>query len=163
MGSIVRSFQNATGLPSSMVDFTAKNWPFSIAHPKSWSIFETTHGNNGDPYIVGLVIFPHGANPLVEIARKEMDHSTLEEVVKWGKERAQRCQDYKPGVQQGTSVSGLDGVRFEYSCLRKVSYFSKSPTRFKCLDNYVLKDSSAYALSSCAIEDRWMEVEPVFE
>jgi hypothetical protein len=145
-----------------MINFVSKKYNFSIDHPESWPAFETPQGNHGDLDVIGIIYVPGNPTSL-EIASRNFDQGGIENVVQWGLDRAKRCQEFEQIDQESNNISGLVGVRSEYTCLKKTNFFSNTFGSGKCIDYYIIKGLTGYAISSCALNDQWDGVGPIFD
>ncbi len=145
-----------TRLPSPLVRYDGIYHPFTILHPKSWPVYETKDGNHGDHEVIGWIV---GTAPGVLIAKTNITDSI--KVISWGTDRAKRCKNFTLVSEQEFDTSNLI-FRMDYTCDKYLAPFSKSLETTPCRDYYKVLDSSAYALTFCARDYQWPEVENVF-
>jgi hypothetical protein len=157
------SRQSPNRSPSPMINYVSKKDTFSIDHPESWPAFETPQGNHGDLDVIGIIYNPENTTTSLIIASRNFDQGGIENVVQWGLDRAKRCQEFEQKDQKSYNISGLEGVRSEYTCLKKTDFFSNTFGSVKCIDYYFIKGITGYALSSCALIDQWGEMGPIFD
>jgi hypothetical protein len=157
------SKQSPNRLPSPMINFMSKKYNFSIDHPESWPAFETPQGNHGDMDVIGIIYVPQNSTTSLIIASRNFEQGRIENVVQWGLDRAMRCQEFQQRDRGSDTIAGLSGAKFEYTCLKRTNFFLKTFGTVKCTDFYIIKATTGYALSSCALFDQWIDVEPVLE
>lgn len=150
-------------LPSPLVSYEGKNWPFSIEHPKTWNVHEFSDGNHHDHDVIALINPPGKSQPRVEIASIEIQSEGMENVIQWGIERAKECIGVEFGSQKEILLSNMDAVQFDYRCKWRQFFFSSPNVAIHCTDYLLRKDSSAYDISFCAPVSQEIVVLPVYD
>lgn len=150
-------------LPSPLVRYEGKNWPFSIEHPKTWNIHEFTNGDHNDPDVIAVINPPGKSQPRVEIASTEIQSGVMEHVIQWGIARAKGCNGFESGTQKEILISNINAIQFDYQCQFRQFFFNDTYITIHCTDYYLIKDVFAYDLSFCVPDNQEAVVFPVYE
>jgi hypothetical protein len=147
------------GLPSPMVQYSSQKGDFSIKYPKSWGLEETPDGAHGDSEIVAVILVPGRSFPQVYIAHKLFPDKDMNKVTLWGQSRAKdRCKCAQNSAVYSDTLY-FHGITQEYSWINKTIFASIT---ISCRDWYVLYNTDGYALSFCAYQSHWPQVDSVF-
>jgi hypothetical protein len=143
-----------------MQTYVSQREHFSISVPESWGVAETPHGNHGDKEVIAVIGVPGRSSPHGSLARKAFAQADIGAVAAWGESRVQTEEVYVEISLEPIRIAGLEGLQREYSW-KSYSRLLGLAT-WRCQDTYVLHGTSGYALSLCADERHWPQVEPVF-
>lgn len=149
------------GLPSPMSQYTSLNNNFSIEYPNSWTIGETPQGSHGDKEIIAAILVPGRSFPQVYIARKSFLENDINQVALWGQSRAENRCECTPTSFEYFDTPYFHGVTQEYSW-KTTNIFNITST-INCRDWYVQYNTEGYALSFCAYQQHWAQVDDVFK
>ena len=149
------------GLPSSLVKYTSKTENFTIVHPGSWPVYETPQGNHGDIEVFAIINPPGRSFPHMILAKKLFPGENLNDVAKWGVERAKllSTENFIEISLESRTINNVTGYLHDY--------FFSAPGIFEerhyhCNDLYFLENSLGYDLSFCSEEEDWDEVNNIF-
>lgn len=159
----IPSLRSPVFLPSPLVNYEAKNWPFSIGYPKTWNIHEFVGGDHNDHDVIAIINPPGKSQPRVEISSKEIHIEGKESVIQWGTERAKACNGFKAGSQREIRISAMDAIQFDYQCLWRQYFFSNTYITINCTDYFFINHTTAYDLSFCVPDKQKVMVLPIYE
>jgi len=149
------------GISSRMINYTSKNGDFSIIHPSTWPISETLNGEHGDMEVFAIINSGGRSFPRMVLAKKTFPGNSLQDVVKWGEERAQKLSisDYRDASLEAQTINSFAGY------LRLYTF--KSPgilgdSNYICRDWYFINNSIGFDLSSCSEQKDWDKTNNIF-
>jgi hypothetical protein len=149
------------GVPSKLVNYTSTTQQFSILHPSSWTIYETPQGNSRDKEVFATISNGGFGFGNVTLARKQFSDGSVDEVAKWGEERAQI--PYTTGylvISESThTVNNNTGFLRTYT-YNGTTLLGKYTN--ECEDWYFIKNAIGYDVSFCADQRDWNKVEDTY-
>jgi hypothetical protein len=134
---------------------------FSVKYPKDWVAFNTPQGRTGDDEVVAVFLPPGRSFPQVYIANRNFPQGKMDDVVEWGKDRAQSDRsNYQEISISNIALTNNSGILNEYTW-QDPTYFGNVDIR--CEDLYLLEDELGYAISFCAYPKQWNQLSSVAE
>jgi hypothetical protein len=134
---------------------------FLVKYPKDWVAFNTPQGATGDNEVVAVFLPPGRSFPQVYIASQNFPEGKMDDVVEWGRDRAQSDRNnYQEISVSNIASTNNSGILNEYTW-QSLTYFGNVDLR--CEDLYLLKDGLGYAISFCAYPKQWDQLTPVAE
>jgi hypothetical protein len=146
------------GSPAQMKTFQAVDGTFSLLYPSNWTVFDTPHGSRGDDEIVAVIIVAGHQLSNVTIARRTFVTNDINDVLKWGQDRAKSHPEYESLSLESLKINKSIYFVQKYQWL---SYGLFSDV-IHCEDEYFLVDQSGYDLSFCSKQSDWSMLEKVF-
>ncbi len=149
------------GIPAKLMHYTSKNGDFSIVHPSTWPISETPNGEHGDMEVFAI-INPGGRSfPRMVLAKKTFTGNNLQDVVKWGEERAQQLSisDYREVYLESQSINSFTGYIRLYTFKSSGIFGDRG---YICRDWYFIDNSIGFDLSSCSEQKNWDKTNSIF-
>ena len=149
------------GLPSKMVIYYGKSNPFSIEYPETWTPYELSEVKLIDDRQTILKIMRFFYSHLkISLTMKISTISTMDDVIQWGKKKAQELKGYQEIGANPYSTENINGV------IHQFYYYEDSMwgegTTYHCKNFYFFKSTRGYEFSMCARKDIWPEIDPVF-
>jgi hypothetical protein len=159
------TYPNGLALSKELERYESPSGKYSMLISSKWIVFDLPHGSHGDNEIVTAISSPFSSISIT-VARKLFDKNqkSINEVVFWGKSKAQKSKLGYYEIQNFSIEGNNVGMIFEYtkdisSPIDKIEWRSNN---LHCYDAYLFEISYGYRFSYCSVEKIWPEAKNVF-
>jgi hypothetical protein len=154
---------NGLGLSDELVPYESPSGKYSMPVSSKWTVFDLAQGDHGDHDVVTSISSPWSSIRIM-VARKLFNTNLINDVVLWGREKANKS---KLGYYETQSIPvsrNDNGLIIEYTkdIYTPVERLTWGSDNVHCYDAYFLKADYGYRFSYCSVEKVWVNAKELF-
>jgi hypothetical protein len=153
------------GLPAPMVEFNSQVLHLTMLIPSKWYISNLPQGNHGDFDSKTVIQSPFFSAVYIQIFTHEFNNKEVQNVIDWGKQKAQSNSGYQEISFQPYANPKYPGFVYEYTrpvYARPVKIIWQSDT-YRCIDWFVISLNNGYDFSFCSLDKSWPYTKDIFQ